>query len=125
MKLRGSTGKYIIRKAVEPWLPAGVLDRPKQGFAVPLAKWVRGDFGSYVEGVWRDSGADQAGALRPEAVSALLAERLPLRELELFRLGTAMANSLARATGPNGNCLGETHHPKSQGKTCQGTHFRW
>lgn len=74
MKLRGSTGKYIIRKAVESWLPAGILDRPKQGFAVPLAKWVRGDFGSYVESVWRDSGADQAGALRPEAVSALFAE---------------------------------------------------
>lgn len=74
MKLRGATGKYIVRKAVEPWLPPGILDRPKQGFAVPLAKWVRGDFGSYVESVWRDSGADGAGALRPEAVTALFAE---------------------------------------------------
>ncbi|MCC6652969.1 MAG: asparagine synthase (glutamine-hydrolyzing) [Candidatus Eisenbacteria bacterium] len=74
MKLRGSTGKYILRKAVEPWLPPGILDRPKQGFAVPLARWVRGDFGRYAEELWRDSGADGAGALRPEAVSALFAE---------------------------------------------------
>lgn len=74
LKLRGRTGKWIVRRAVEPWLPAGVLDRPKQGFAVPLARWVKGDLGTYVEGVWRDARADEAGALRPEAVAALFAE---------------------------------------------------
>ena len=74
MKLRGSTGKYLVRKAIEPWLPPGILDRPKQGFAVPLARWVRGDFGNYVESLWRDSRADEAGALHPEAVAALFAE---------------------------------------------------
>ena len=74
MKLRGATGKYVLRKAVEPWLPPGILDRPKQGFAVPLARWVRGDFGRYAEELWRDSNADAAGALRPEAVAALFAE---------------------------------------------------
>ncbi len=74
LKLRGSTGKYILRKAVEPWLPPGILDRPKQGFAVPLARWVRGDFGRYAEELWRDSGAEGAGALKPEAVTALFAE---------------------------------------------------
>jgi asparagine synthase (glutamine-hydrolysing) len=74
LKLRGSTGKYLVRRAVEPWLPPGILDRPKQGFAVPLARWVRGDLGAYAERVWRDARADEAGALRPEAVTALLAE---------------------------------------------------
>ena len=74
LKLRGRTGKYLIRRAVEPWLPAGVLDRPKQGFAVPLARWVRGDLGSYAESVWRDAGADAAGVMQPEAVAALFAE---------------------------------------------------
>lgn len=74
LKLRGSVGKYLVRKAVEPWLPAGILDRPKQGFAVPLARWVRGDLGRYAESVWRDSGADRAGVLDPAAVAALFAE---------------------------------------------------
>jgi asparagine synthase (glutamine-hydrolysing) len=74
LKLRGGTGKYIVRKAVEPWLPAGVLDRPKQGFAVPLARWVRGDLGRYAEQVWRDGRADEAGAMKPEAVRALFEE---------------------------------------------------
>ncbi len=74
LKLRGSTGKYLVRRAVEPWLPPGILDRPKQGFAVPLARWVRGDLGTYAESVWRDSRADDAGVMRPEAVAALFAE---------------------------------------------------
>ncbi len=74
LKLRGRTGKYLVRAAVEPWLPHGILERPKQGFAVPLARWVRGDLGRYAESTWRDARADEAGALRPEAVAALFAE---------------------------------------------------
>jgi asparagine synthase (glutamine-hydrolysing) len=35
---------------------------------------VRGDLGRYAESVWRDARADEAGALRPEAVTALFAE---------------------------------------------------
>jgi asparagine synthase (glutamine-hydrolysing) len=74
LKLRGATGKYIVRKAVEPWLPAGALDRPKQGFAVPLARWVKGDLGRYAESLWRDMRVDDAGVLDPGAVTALFAE---------------------------------------------------
>ena len=74
LKLRGATGKWIVRRAIEPWLPPRILDRPKQGFAVPLARWVRGDLGRYAESVWRDSGADAAGALDPGAVAKLFAE---------------------------------------------------
>ena len=83
MKLRGSTGKYLVRKAIEPWLPPGILDRPKQGFAVPLARWVRGDFGNYVESLWRDSRADEAGALRPRSRRGAVrgAPRRPRRPL--------------------------------------------
>jgi asparagine synthase (glutamine-hydrolysing) len=74
LKLHGATGKYLVRKAVEPWLPPGILDRPKQGFNVPLARWVKGDLGQTVEGLWRDANADAAGALAPAAVGALFAE---------------------------------------------------
>ena len=71
LKLRGRTGKWLVRQAVAPWLPAGALDRPKQGFALPLGKWVRGDLGRYAESVWRDSGVGNAGWLDEKAVSAL------------------------------------------------------
>lgn len=42
MKLNGSEGKYIFKKAMEKYLPHDILYRRKQGFAVPLAAWFRG-----------------------------------------------------------------------------------
>ena len=42
LKLRGREGKYIFKKALEPYLPHDVLYRPKMGFSVPLAAWFRG-----------------------------------------------------------------------------------
>jgi asparagine synthase (glutamine-hydrolysing) len=42
MKLKGSEGKYIFKKAMEKYLPHDILYRRKQGFAVPLAAWFRG-----------------------------------------------------------------------------------
>jgi asparagine synthase (glutamine-hydrolysing) len=51
-----------------------VLDRPKQGFAIPLSGWVRGDLGRYAETVWRDSGAADARVLDPSAVADVFAE---------------------------------------------------
>lgn len=47
MKLRGSTTKWILRKAAQPLLPAGILTRRKQGFALPVGGWLaEGKLGS-------------------------------------------------------------------------------
>jgi asparagine synthase (glutamine-hydrolysing) len=37
--------KHILKEAFKDWLPAGFMQRRKQGFSVPLANWVRNDFG--------------------------------------------------------------------------------
>ncbi|MDT8997942.1 amidotransferase 1, exosortase A system-associated [Paucibacter sp. APW11] len=42
LKVRGNEGKYLLKKAMEPMLSDDILYRPKQGFAVPLARWFRG-----------------------------------------------------------------------------------
>ena len=74
LKLRGTTGKFILRNAVAPWLPKSVLKRPKQGFQMPLADWLRGRFGDFARQAWHDSGAASAGYLDPAAVEQLFAE---------------------------------------------------
>src|SRR6478609_11048 len=74
LKLRGSTGKYILRQAIAPWVPPSVMSRPKQGFQIPHAKWLRGGFGDFAQATWLDSGAAQAGYLEPKAVADLFAE---------------------------------------------------
>ena len=43
LKLRNGQGKYIFKKAMQQVLPQTVLNRPKQGFAVPVSEWFRGE----------------------------------------------------------------------------------
>ena len=43
LKLRGEQGKYLFRKVAARLLPAEVLTKRKQGFAIPLAAWFRND----------------------------------------------------------------------------------
>ena len=42
LKIHAGEGKYVLKKAFEPLLPHDVLYRPKMGFSVPLASWLRG-----------------------------------------------------------------------------------
>jgi asparagine synthase (glutamine-hydrolysing) len=42
LKLKGREGKYVFKKALEPYLPRDVLYRPKMGFSMPLKAWFRG-----------------------------------------------------------------------------------
>ncbi len=47
LKLKGTTGKYIFKKALEKHLPKDVIYRNKMGFAVPLAEWFRNGIKDY------------------------------------------------------------------------------
>ena len=71
MKMRGDVGKYVVKKAVAPWLPEGYVNRPKRGFAIPLTEWFAGDFGSFARELWHDSGFRQAGYLSALAVDQI------------------------------------------------------
>ena len=51
LKLRGSEGKLLLKKAMESKLPDEVLYRPKMGFAVPLVRWFRGPLKARVRDV--------------------------------------------------------------------------
>jgi asparagine synthase (glutamine-hydrolysing) len=48
MKLRGLKRKYLFRKVVTNYLPKEILERPKVGFAVPLADWFRGELKGFL-----------------------------------------------------------------------------
>jgi asparagine synthase (glutamine-hydrolysing) len=58
-KLRGNEGKYLLRKAMRPYLPAAVLSRSKMGFSIPLSAWLRGPwYGPVRERLLGDALAD-------------------------------------------------------------------
>src|SRR5260370_23135732 len=42
LKVRRNSSKHVLRLLARRLLPAGVIDRPKQGFGVPLDRWAGG-----------------------------------------------------------------------------------
>jgi asparagine synthase (glutamine-hydrolysing) len=74
LKLRGRTGKYVLRKAVEPWLPEGALGQRKIGFQLPFADWFMGGFNDFAREAWRCSGVAELGFLDPKDVERLFDE---------------------------------------------------
>ncbi|MDD2806218.1 MAG: asparagine synthase (glutamine-hydrolyzing) [Elusimicrobiales bacterium] len=61
--------KIILRHLAKELLPKDLDVSRKQGFSVPLARWIRGDFGNYLRDVVSGTGV---GAFDKEAVSLLL-----------------------------------------------------
>jgi len=69
LKLKGGQGKYIFKKALETILPPEILTRRKQGFAVPLASWFRGELKQLSQDVLLSR--DPLAVLRADAVATL------------------------------------------------------
>jgi asparagine synthase (glutamine-hydrolysing) len=72
LKLRGRRKKAVLRDALREWLPDSLLDRPKQGFSIPAARWFRGDLRDFASEVLLDPRTRERGYFRPEAVKDLL-----------------------------------------------------
>ncbi|MGI8497949.1 MAG: asparagine synthase (glutamine-hydrolyzing) [Gemmatimonadaceae bacterium] len=51
LKLRDGTGKWILRRAIDGLVPLRSLEKRKQGFGVPLARWFRRELRHRVEGL--------------------------------------------------------------------------
>ena len=45
--VRGGKGKWLLREVLARHVPRALFERPKQGFAVPLARWLRGPLRAY------------------------------------------------------------------------------
>lgn len=73
-KLRGRTGKAILRDAFRQDLPAEVLCGPKRGFGVPLGQWLREDLYETLRETLMDPWLDGLGIFRREALAGLLSD---------------------------------------------------
>ena len=68
-KLKGSTGKYLLKKVAEKWLPNDIIYRPKAGFGAPLRSWIRHDLRDQVdEYVFGERGLLSRGFLNHQIV---------------------------------------------------------
>ena len=72
-KQRGGIGKWIFKRAMEPYLPRDVIYRPKTGFGVPLRSWLRHELRAQVDDILSESTLKRRGLFEPREVKRLLA----------------------------------------------------
>lgn len=72
VKINGTTLKFLLKKIQRKILPAVILKRHKQGFAVPLGSWFRGDLRSWVKDVLLSPQALKRGIFVPDRIKGLL-----------------------------------------------------
>lgn len=74
LKLHNGEGKYLFKKALEPYLPQEILYRSKKGFAVPLAAWFRGPLRTRVREALASPVLADTGLFDMREVTALVNE---------------------------------------------------
>ena len=72
LKVTGREKKVGFRAALRGWVPDEILDRPKRGFELPIADWLRGDLGNFAQEVLLDPGTRERGMLNPGYARDLL-----------------------------------------------------
>lgn len=83
-KMKRLTKKYLLRKAMEPYLPHETLHGPKQGFNVPIPSWLLGPLRERVRDTLSPDRIRRGGLFRPEMVQGLI-EGHESREMDYSR----------------------------------------
>lgn len=71
-KQRGSTGKWIFKKAMEPYLPYNVIYRPKTGFGAPIRRWIKYDLKILVDDLLSEESIKKRGLFNHLEVDKLI-----------------------------------------------------
>jgi asparagine synthase (glutamine-hydrolysing) len=86
LKIRNGRRKHILKEAAASLLPAQILDRRKQGFAVPLGGWFRGGIRELFSDVLLSSRARQRGYFDVRFIERLVDEHVSGRREHTLRL---------------------------------------
>ena len=93
LNLRRGTTKYIFKRAMRGILPDAIIERRKHGFAVPLARWFRGQLGSFVRDLLLSERSRQRGIFNAAYIEQLLRQHDNGRNLD-FHLWTLISFEL-------------------------------
>jgi asparagine synthase (glutamine-hydrolysing) len=74
LKVRGLTSKYLLKRAVRDLLPPPLLRQRKQGFSMPVGRWLRGDLGTTARALLLGHDAERRGLWNPDFVRWMLDE---------------------------------------------------
>jgi asparagine synthase (glutamine-hydrolysing) len=72
LRVRGTTTKWLMRKALAPMLPRSIVERHKKGFGAPVGAWLRGPLRALLLDTLSPSQLKKGGWLRPDMVEPLV-----------------------------------------------------
>ena len=67
-KIRNGVSKWLLREVLYKYVPKNLIERPKMGFAVPLAEWLRGPLNDWAESLLDEKRLYQEGFFNVEFV---------------------------------------------------------
>jgi asparagine synthase (glutamine-hydrolysing) len=76
MKIRHGQGKWLLRQVLYRYVPRQLIERPKQGFGIPLDSWLRGPLRDWAEALLDQSRLREEGFLDARQVRLKWAEHL-------------------------------------------------
>ena len=71
-KQRGRSGKWVLKQAMQPFLPADIIHRPKSGFGAPIRRWFRGELRPLLRDTLSEERLRRRGLFDPTAVQRLI-----------------------------------------------------
>jgi asparagine synthase (glutamine-hydrolysing) len=94
LKLNGRETKAILRRVMSNRLPAAVLNKPKEGFSIPLKHWLRHELRPLMHDLLSPDVVSQRGYFNPETVARWIAEHEARRANHSHRLWALMVFEL-------------------------------
>jgi len=76
MKLRHGEGKWALRRVLDLYVPKQLIERPKKGFALPIAEWLCGPVREWSEELLQEDRLRREEYFRPNAVRELWYQHL-------------------------------------------------
>lgn len=76
LRLRGTTTKWLMRRALSTMLPKSILERPKKGFGAPVGRWLRGPLRTLLTDTLSPTRLHRTGWFDARTVTAMVQEHL-------------------------------------------------